>query len=160
MADRRFHCMRSDAVDGSLCTDVSRFEFVRPDGGTVYKCMDSPIADQCVCRLLAVVEACLPRPLGAGRLTLCLPTHGHRRLMGGSAPTKQRKADADTASAAWKHLKSVVRDDGKGIDLFDLLISSQRETQYSFYPPGVRAPPMLALIIMCRSSGCASTPQW
>ena len=59
------------------------------------------------------------------------------------------KADVDTASAAWKHLKSVVRDDGKGVDLFDLLISSQRETQYSFYPPGVSDPPQPGVIIVC-----------
>ena len=55
----------------------------------------------------------------------------------GRLGTDTDKADVDSASAAWKHLKSVVREDGKGVDLYDLLISSQRETQYSFHPPGV-----------------------
>ncbi len=56
------------------------------------------------------------------------------------------KADVDSASAAWKHLKSVVREDGKGVDLYDLLISSQRETQYSFHPPGVSPLPSMITV--------------
>lgn len=49
-----------------------------------------------------------------------------------------RPADLDTASAAWKHVSRIAGADNKQTDLFDLLQSSARESQYSFQPPGVR----------------------
>ena len=47
---------------------------------------------------------------------------------------------AEDSSAAWKHVKIVVKDDGKPVDLHTLLTHSVRETQYSLQPAGVRFP--------------------
>lgn len=44
---------------------------------------------------------------------------------------------AEDSSAAWKHVKNVVKDDGKPVDLHTLLTHSVRETQYSLQPSGV-----------------------
>lgn len=52
--------------------------------------------------------------------------------------TNARPADLDTAAAAWKHVSRISGADNKQTDLFDLLHSSARESQYSFQPPGVR----------------------
>ena len=51
--------------------------------------------------------------------------------MGGAVPTS-----IDEVSNAWKNVKSVT-DGGKGIDLYDLLSHSVRDTQYSLQFPGV-----------------------
>lgn len=52
--------------------------------------------------------------------------------------TNARPADLDTAAAAWKHVGRLTSSDNKQTDLWDLLQSSARESQYSFQPPGVR----------------------
>ncbi len=52
--------------------------------------------------------------------------------------TNARPADLDTAAAAWKHVHRLTSSDNKQTDLWDLLQSSARESQYSFQPPGVR----------------------
>jgi hypothetical protein len=46
--------------------------------------------------------------------------------------------DLESVTSAWRHIRTVVKDDGKGIDLWDLLAGTVRETQYSFQP-GVSA---------------------
>lgn len=45
--------------------------------------------------------------------------------------------DLDGVSAAWKHVKAVIRDDGKSTDLYDLLQNSVRETAYAPQAAGV-----------------------
>ena len=47
------------------------------------------------------------------------------------------RADVEQVATAWKHCKSVARDEGRTPDLFDLLSHSVREAQYSFPPQGV-----------------------
>jgi hypothetical protein len=55
-----------------------------------------------------------------------------RSVVGGGAPTS-----IEEVSNAWKNVKSVT-EGGKGIDLYDLLSHSVRDTQYSLQYPGVR----------------------
>ncbi len=48
----------------------------------------------------------------------------------------------EDAHNAWKHIKSVVKEDGKGVDLYDLFYQGgSRENQYSHNPAGVRTAP-------------------
>ena len=54
--------------------------------------------------------------------------------------------DLDGVSIAWKHVKTVIRDDGKSSDLQDLLQHSVRETAYSTQHAGVRDRPSRSLV--------------
>ncbi len=58
--------------------------------------------------------------------------------------------DIEQVSTAWKHIKTVCREDAKSADLYDLLSHSVRETQYSFQPQGVR--PGRSLAAWCLGS--------
>ena len=53
-----------------------------------------------------------------------------------AGPTTTSAASVDEASNAWKYVKGVT-DGGKGVDLYDLLSHSVRDTQYSLQYPGV-----------------------
>jgi hypothetical protein len=59
---------------------------------------------------------------------------------GGGAPPAPG-CTAEAAHAAWRHVRRVARDEaaagGAGADLYDLLVNSARETQYSMQPFGV-----------------------
>ncbi len=44
--------------------------------------------------------------------------------------------NVDAVSNAWKNVKGIT-DGGKGVDLYDLLSHSVRDTQYSLQHPGV-----------------------
>jgi hypothetical protein len=60
------------------------------------------------------------------------------------APTAADAAapDLDAVSSAWKHVRGVSREEGRTPDLYDLLSHSQRDSQYSFQPPGVSPRPL------------------
>lgn len=53
-------------------------------------------------------------------------------------------ASVDDAANAWKYVKGVT-DGGKGVDLYDLLSHSVRDTQYSLQYPGVRLAQWMSL---------------
>eukprot|EP00884_Botryococcus_braunii_P002912 jgi/Botrbrau1/12621/Bobra.0169s0148.1 len=60
------------------------------------------------------------------------PAGGSRVPAGPLGATK----DVEQISTAWKHVKGVVRDDGKPVDLYDLLAHNVRDIQYTFQPQG------------------------
>lgn len=56
----------------------------------------------------------------------------------------QLATDVDTASNAWKHVKTVIMDDGKPEDLFDLLMQSGKQA-IDQTPAGVSPPTLLPI---------------
>ena len=62
-----------------------------------------------------------------------------------SNASKSAASSEAEAHNAWKHIKTVVKEDGKGVDLYDLFYQGgSRETQYSQNPAGVRSLPSWA----------------
>ena len=87
----------------------------------------------------ALCNTCLPMassygaPPGRWQADALLPDE--------AAANASKSAASSEAEAhnAWKHIKSVVKEDGKGVDLYDLFYQGgSRETQYSQNPAGVR----------------------
>lgn len=64
-------------------------------------------------------------------------TQQHRDAQSAVLTTTAEAGDLDGVSVAWKHVKNVVRDDGKSTDLHDLLPRSVKETAYSPQVAGV-----------------------
>jgi hypothetical protein len=57
---------------------------------------------------------------------------------GGLAPPALPTASADAAYSTWRHVRRVARDEASASgDLYDQLVNSSRETQYSLQPAGV-----------------------
>lgn len=77
----------------------------------------------------------------------------HQQSPSAPAPRAPEAADVEQVSGAWKHVKTVVREDAKSAELYDLLSHSVRETQYSFQPQGVRPMPAWQCPTLQCSSG-------
>ncbi|KAK9806121.1 hypothetical protein WJX72_002210 [[Myrmecia] bisecta] len=54
----------------------------------------------------------------------------------GRTAGKSSATEAADTDNAWKHVKTVIREEAKGQDLQDLLSATVQETQYSLQPPG------------------------
>jgi len=57
---------------------------------------------------------------------------------GPTSPAAPPAASAEAAYTAWRHVRRVARDEASVAgDLYDQLVNSARETQYSLQPSGV-----------------------
>ena len=117
---------------------------------TVHPTPCTPMHVAMICAT-ALCEACLPMassygaPPGRWQADALLPVKA-----AANASKSAASSEAD-AHSAWKHIKSVVKEDSKGVDLYDLFYQGgSRETQYSQNPAGVRLLPPVACAAWCR----------